>query len=118
MLLAEGNADDDDVEQNTKDNVHQAGEESSADKPNDIEGDADAAWGRGCASNIRTEGEEAEETNLEGLQGDRYADDGNCHRQTACEVTDGGFEATEDPPDDSAEEFHNYLGSKRGVKEE
>lgn len=118
MLLAKGDADDDDVEQNTKDDVHQTGEESSADKPDDVEGNADAAWGRGCASNIRTEGEEAEETNLEGLQGNGYADDGNCHRQTACEVTDGGFETTEDPPNDSAEEFHNYIGSKRGVKEE
>ena len=106
VLLAEGDANDDNVEQYAKDNVHQASEESSADKPDDVERDADATCGARGASNFRTKGEEAEKANLEGLQGDGNADDGACHCQTACKVTDGGFEASEDPPDNGTKEVH------------
>ena len=107
VLLAKRDANDDNVEQYAKDNVHQAGEESSADKPDDVERNADAACRARCASNFRTKGEEAEKANLEGLPCYGNADDGACHCQTACEVTDGGFEATKDPPDNGTKEVHN-----------
>ena len=107
MLLAERDANDDDVEQYAEYDMHQAGKETSADKPDDVERDADAACGARGASNFRTKGEEAEKANLEGLPCYGNADDGACHSQTACEVTDGGFEASEDPPDNGAQKIHN-----------
>ena len=106
VLLAKGDANNDDVEQYAEDDMHQAGKEASADKPDDVERNADAARGARGASNFRAEGEEAEKANLEGLPCYGNADDGACHCQTACEITDGGFEASEDPPDNGAKEVH------------
>ena len=106
VLLAEGDANDDDVEQYAENDMHQAGKEASADKPDDVERDADATRRARCASNFRTKGEEAEKANLEGLPCHGNADDGTCHCQTACKVTDGGFESSENPPDNGAKEVH------------
>ena len=45
---------------------------------------------------------EAVKTDLEGLEGEWNADDGDCYGKASREVADGGFKASEDPPDDIA----------------
>lgn len=106
MLLAEGNADDGDAEEQAEENVHEPRPKAAENNPEDIEGKADAAGWLIGRSDVGTKGEEAEKPDLEGLQREGDADNGAGESEAAGEVADGGFESAEDPPEEIAEEFH------------
>lgn len=77
MLLGEGDADDGDEEQRTKEEVHQAGPQASEDDPNQIQRDADAADGAIRVFYLRTERPKTQQTYLKSLQRHGNTDDGN-----------------------------------------
>lgn len=98
MLLSEGDADDGDEQQDTENEMHQAGPQAAEDDPNEVQRDANAADGAIRVFHLRSEGPEAQQTDLKSLQRYGNADDRDGQGQASREITDGGLQASEEPP--------------------
>ena len=81
VLATEGDTDDGDAKQNAEEDVHQACPQSATNDPDDIQGDADAAYRTFAFFHLGAERPQAEQTQLECLQCHGNTDDGNCHGQ-------------------------------------
>ena len=98
MLLGERNANDGDEQQYTEEKEHQAGPETAKDNPYQVQRDANAADGTICIFHLRPERPEAQQTDLESLQRHGNTDDRDGQGQASREITDGGLQAPEEPP--------------------
>ena len=99
MLLSEGNADDGDAEQHTEEHVREPYPDASHEKPDDIHHAAQTAM-RHLPAHTRAKRPQRQQSQLDVLQAERNANDGNHQRYTRNHVFDGYLNATEHQPND------------------
>ncbi len=108
MLYAPGNTDNGYAQQNAKDNVAGKGQQTAADKPQDIKGQGDAARRAVASPDGGAEGPQAEQSDLARLPSPGQSDDGDCQGQTGREITYGGFQTAENQPKNITNDFHAF----------
>lgn len=82
MLFAERYSDDGDIEQHTKENVGEPYPYTTDEKPQHIHKQVQASMTVFFLNNRRAERPQFKHTDLDGLQSERYADDGHHHCQS------------------------------------
>jgi hypothetical protein len=105
MLFSKRNADDGDVEQHAEEHVSEPYPRSTHEKPDDIHHAAQAPM-RHFAANARTERPQGEQSQLDALQTERNADDGDHQRHTTHNVFEGDFNTPKHQPNDITQYLH------------
>ncbi len=106
MLCPPGQADDRKAKQDTEDKMGDGKPESRDEQPDKVEQQGEAAREFIVDLKGTSEGPQAKETDLDQLESEGDANDGEHHHESTPYVADRGGKTTEDQPDDIAEEVH------------
>ena len=101
VLLAEGDADDGDIEQASEEHVREPYPNTTNEEPQDIHSGVQTAAG-GLLLHLRAKGPQSKESELQRLQTKGDSDDGDHHGETCHEIFDGDFDAAKHKPNDIA----------------
>lgn len=107
MLLAEGDADDGDVEEQSEEDMGEPDPHASHEEPDDVHQGVEASTG-GLLHDLRAKGPQGKHAQFQRLQSEGDADDGDHHRQTAYDILEGDLYAAEYEPNDISKEFHTW----------
>ena len=101
VLLAEGDANDGDIEQATEEHVREPNPNTADEEPQDIHSGVQTAAG-GLLLHLRAKGPQSQESELQRLQAEGNTDDGDHHGKTCHEIFNGDFNAAKHKPNDIA----------------
>ncbi len=100
MHVAEGDADDGDVEEEPEAEMGQTNPEAADEEPQHVHEEVQTACLLRLMLDMGAEGPEGEYAQLDGLQAEGDADDGDEQEQSAQKILDGNLYAAEEYPDD------------------
>ena len=101
VLLAEGDADDGDIEQAAEEYVREPYPDAADEEPQDIHSGVQTAAG-GLLLHLRAKGPQSQESELQRLQTEGDSDDGDHHSQAGHKIFNGDFNAAKHKPNDIA----------------
>lgn len=101
VLLAEGDANDGDIEQATEEYVREPYPNTTDEEPQDIHSGVQTAAG-GLLLHLRAKWPQSQESELQRLQTKGDSDDGDHHSQAGHKIFDGDFDAAKHKPNDIA----------------
>ena len=106
VLLAPGNSDNSDAEQNTEENMTDTSQETTEDEPQNVHRDTYASGWPVALRHRGTKRPQAEQTNFKRLQRPRYAYNSNSQSQTTREVTYCRLQTAAYQPNNITKYFH------------
>lgn len=101
VLLAEGNANDGDIEQAAEEYVSEPNPNTADEEPEDIHSGVQTTTG-GLLLHLRAKGPQSQESELQRLQTEGDSDDGDHHSQAGHKIFNGDFDAAKHKPNDIA----------------
>ena len=107
MLYAKGDADDCYAADQAENQVDDGYFPPSEQNPDQIHHDRDASGLAGSVDYLTAEGPEGVIGELEELQPEGYADDGDAHQQTHQYIDDGDKQASQNKPEYVSQRFHS-----------
>jgi hypothetical protein len=108
VLAGERQSDDGYGQQSTEEDMGKTDPDSADQEPQDIHKYVQTAPGRIPVMDLLSEGPEGHHSQLQGLQTERNAYDGDHQYDTAYEVFNGGCQTSEYQPYNVAEYVHNF----------
>ena len=99
VLLAEGDADDGDVEQAPEEHMREPYPQSADKEPQHVHGSVQTAAG-GFLLHLRAEGPQGQQAELQRLQTKGNTYDGDHHGKTCHKIFNGDFDAAKHKPND------------------
>ena len=115
MLHAPGEADDGDGEEDAEGQVCQGDPDAEEYQPDQVHDRGKAAAGHLRSPHFAAKRPEGQHAQLHGLKPKGDADDGQHQDKTCREIFDGYGEASEDKPDEVAEDLHGKRGLESKV---
>ena len=97
VLLAEGDADDGDIEQAAEEHVREPYPNTTDEEPQDIHARVQTAAG-GLLLHLRAKRPQSQKSELQRLQTEGDSDDGDHHGKTCHEILNGDFNAAKHKP--------------------
>lgn len=101
VLLAEGDANDGDIEQAAEEYVSEPYPNTADEEPQDIHSRVQTAAG-GLLPHLRAKGPQGQQAELQRLQTEGDSNDGDHHGETGDEIFNGDFDAAKHKPNDIA----------------
>lgn len=101
VLLAEGDADDGDIEQAAEEHMRKPNPNTTDEEPQDIHRGIQTATG-GLLLHLRAKGPQGQKSELQRLQTEGNSNDGDHHSQACHEIFNGDFDAAKHKPNDIA----------------
>ena len=101
VLLAEGDANDGDIEQAAKEHVREPNPDAANKEPEDVHCGVQTSAG-GFLLHLRAKGPQSQESELQRLQTEGDSDDGDHHCHAGHEILNGDFDAAKHKPNDIA----------------
>ena len=101
VLLAEGDADDGDIEQAAEEHMREPNPNTANEEPEDIHSGVQTAAG-GLLLHLRAKGPQSQESELQRLQTEGDSNDGDHHCHAGHEILNGDFDAAKHKPNDIA----------------
>ena len=99
VLLAEGDANNGDIEQAAEEYVSEPNPDTTNEEPQYIHSGVQTAAG-GLLLHLRAKGPQSQESELQRLQTEGDSDDGDHHSQAGHKIFNGDFDATKHKPND------------------